>query len=98
MTLAMRKGVFVEYTDSEGPDQPPNPRSQGFRYPPHYENTPMQIYWEVYNPKKENIQIKNLIFFKCVLKNIVGTRSASVRLFLRVSTIYVFSKIRKTNV
>ena len=43
IALAMGKGVFVEYADSEGPDQPPNPRSQGFRYQIHYENTPVQI-------------------------------------------------------
>ena len=52
MTLAMRKGVFVEYTDSEGPDQTLNPRRQDFRYPPHCENTHVHIYIEKFTTKK----------------------------------------------
>ena len=41
----------------------------------HYENTPIQIFWKFYNQKKENFQIKILIFFIFLLKTlIVGTR------------------------
>ena len=37
--------------------------------PPHYENTPIQIYWKFYHKKKhENFQIKILIFFIFLLK------------------------------
>ena len=36
----------------------------------HYENTPIQIYWKIYQQKYENFQIKILIFFLCLLKNI----------------------------
>ena len=29
----------------------------------HYENTPIQIYWKFYNPKKGNFQLKNANIF-----------------------------------
>ena len=34
----------------------------------HYENTPIQIYWKFYNQKRENFQIKIMIFFIYLLK------------------------------
>ena len=34
----------------------------------HYENIPIQIYWKFYNQKRENFQIKILIFFIFLLK------------------------------
>ena len=34
----------------------------------HYENMPIQIYWKFLQPKKENFQKKNLIFFIFLLK------------------------------
>ena len=36
----------------------------------HYENKPIQVYWKFYNQKIENFQIKILIFFLFLLKNI----------------------------
>ena len=36
----------------------------------HYENKPIQIYWKIYHQKNENFQIKILIFFIFLLKNI----------------------------
>ena len=36
----------------------------------HYENKPIQVYWNFYNQKIENFQIKILIFFLFLLKNI----------------------------
>ena len=44
-------------------------------YKIHYENTPIQIYWKLYNQKRENFQTKIMIFFIFLLKKlIVGTR------------------------
>ena len=41
----------------------------------HYENTPIQIYFEFYHLKNENFRIKILIFFIYLLKTkIAGTR------------------------
>ena len=36
----------------------------------HYKNKPIQVYWKFYNQKIENFQIKILIFFLFLLKNI----------------------------
>ena len=36
----------------------------------HYENMPIQIYWEVYNRKKENFQIKKSDIFHISAQNI----------------------------
>ena len=36
----------------------------------HYENTPIQIYWKLYNQKKENFQIKNSDIFHISAHNI----------------------------
>ena len=36
----------------------------------HYENTPIQIYWKFYNPKKENFQIKKSDIFHISAQNI----------------------------
>ena len=36
----------------------------------HYENKPIQVYWKFYTQKIENFQIKILIFFLFLLKNI----------------------------
>ena len=36
----------------------------------HYENTPIQIYWKFYNPKKENFQMKNSGIFHISAQNI----------------------------
>ena len=36
----------------------------------YYETKPIQIYWKFYNQKNENFQIKILIFFLFLLKNI----------------------------
>ena len=41
--------------------------------PSHYDNTPIQMYWKFYNQKKkENFQIKILIFFIFLLKTYCG--------------------------
>ena len=37
---------------------------------PHYENMPIQIYWKLYNQKKENFQIKNSDIFHISAQNI----------------------------
>ena len=37
---------------------------------PHYENTPIQIYWKFYNQKKENFQIKKSDIFHISAQNI----------------------------
>ena len=37
---------------------------------PHYENTPIQIYWKFYNQKRENFQIKNSDIFRISAQNI----------------------------
>ena len=36
----------------------------------HYENTPIQIYWKFYNPKKGNFQLKNANIFLISAQNI----------------------------
>ena len=36
----------------------------------HYENMPIQIYWNFFPPKNENFQIKILIFFNISAQNI----------------------------
>ena len=36
----------------------------------HYENTPIQIYWKFYNPKKGNFQSKNVNIFLISAQNI----------------------------
>ena len=36
----------------------------------NYENTPIQIYWKFYNPKKETFQIKNSDIFHISAQNI----------------------------
>ena len=36
----------------------------------HYENTPIQIYWKIHRQKLKVFQIKILIFFIFLLKNI----------------------------
>ena len=41
---------------------------RSYSYCPHYENTLIQIYWKFYSQKKENFQIKILIFFIFLLK------------------------------
>ena len=38
--------------------------------PTHYENTPIQIYWKLYNQKRENFQTKIMIFFHISAQNI----------------------------
>ena len=35
----------------------------------HYENTPIQIYWEVYHQKNENFQMKNSGSFHISVQN-----------------------------
>ena len=36
----------------------------------HYGNTPIQIYWKIYNPKKGNFQLKNANIFLISAQNI----------------------------
>ena len=36
----------------------------------HYENTPIQIYWNIFQQKKENFQIKNSDIFHIPAQNI----------------------------
>ena len=36
----------------------------------HYENTPIQIYWQFYNQKNENFHIKNSDIFHISAQNI----------------------------
>ena len=43
---------------------------KGFFAVNHYENTPIQIYWKFYNPKKENFQIKKSEIFHISSQNI----------------------------
>ena len=44
--------------------------SDSLQRQPHYENTPIQIYWKFYNPKRENFQIKNSDIFHISAQNI----------------------------
>ena len=45
-----------------------------WKFPFHYENMPIQIYWKFYNQKKENFQIKNsdIFLFFFLKTQIVG--------------------------
>ena len=67
----------------------------------NYENTPTQIYWKFTTKKNENFQIKKNpdIFHISAQKHWlwVLVRTASVRRFLRVPTIYVVKRNKKTN-
>ena len=42
----------------------------GFFYTHHYENTPIQIYWEFYHQKNENFQMKISDIFHISAQNI----------------------------
>ena len=57
----------------------------------HYENTSIQIYCKLYNPKQENFQIKNSDIFHIPAQNRlwVLVRTASPSRFYQVPTIYV---------
>ena len=58
----------------------------GFSRTRHYENTPIQIYWNFHHQKNENFQIKNSDIFH------ISAQNKDCGYSLRVPIIYVFEQ------